>query len=77
MLNCFSPRWLNYQLRNVAKKNLSKGYDENAVSAKKGGGVARRTKKDYELQTGQKVVSKDNFLPKKRRVKKLKTNKKI
>ncbi len=59
---------------NVAKKDTAKGYDKNAVSAKKGGGVAKRAKKDYELQTGQKVVSKNNFLPKKRRVKKLKTN---
>ena len=56
---------------NVAKKDLSKGYGENAVSAKKGGGVAKRAKKDYELQTGQKVVSKDNFLPAQKRVKKL------
>ncbi len=59
---------------NVAKKDMAKGYDKNAISAKKGGGVAKRAKKDYELQTGQKVVSKDSFLPKKRRVKKLKTN---
>ncbi|MBU4347101.1 hypothetical protein KJ586_01320 [Patescibacteria group bacterium] len=57
---------------NVAKKNQAKGYDENAVSAKKGGGVAKRARKDYELQTGQKVVSKDNFLPGRKRVKKLK-----
>ena len=55
----------------VAKKDHAKGYDKNAVSAKKGGGVAKRAKKDYELQTGQKVVSKDNFLPEKKRVKKL------
>lgn len=57
---------------NVAKKDQAKGYDENATSAKKGGGVAKRARKDYELQTGQKVVSKDNFLPEKKRVKKLK-----
>lgn len=57
---------------NVAKKDQAKGYDKNAVSAKKGGGVAKRAKKDYELQTGQKVVSKDNFLPPKKQVKKLK-----
>ena len=42
------------------------------IEAKKGGGVAKRAKKDYELQTGQKVVNKDNFLPEKKRVKKIK-----
>jgi len=57
---------------NVAKKDKAEGYDKNAVSAKKGGGVAKRARKDYELQTGQKVVSKDNFLPERKCVKKLK-----
>ncbi|MBU4367370.1 Bro-N domain-containing protein [Patescibacteria group bacterium] len=57
---------------NVAKKDQAKGYDKNAISAKKGGGVAKRAKKDYELQTGQKVVSEGNFLPPIKRVKKLK-----
>ena len=57
---------------NVAKKDQAKGYDKNAVSAKKGGGIAKRAKKDYELQTGQKVVSKNNFLSEKRRIKKIK-----
>ena len=56
---------------NVAKKDQAKGSDKNAVSAKKGGGVAKRAKKDYELQTGQEVVSKDNFLPPKKQIKKL------
>jgi len=55
-----------------AKKNKAVGYDKNAVSAKKGGGVAKRARKDYELQTGQKVVSGDNFLVGKKKCKKLK-----
>ncbi len=57
---------------NIAKKDQAKDYTENSVSAKKGGGVAKRAKKDYELQTGQKVVSKNNFLPHEKQVKKLK-----
>jgi len=57
---------------NVAKKDKSKGYDENADSAHKGGGVAKRARKDYELQTGQKVVSGDNFLPRTRKIKRVK-----
>ena len=57
---------------NVAKKDKSKGYDENADSAHKGGGVAKRARKDYELQTGQKVVSGDNFLPGVKKIKRVK-----
>ena len=56
---------------NIARKDQSIGYKENVPPAEKGGGVAKRAKKDYELQTGQKVVSKNNFLPPKKRVKKL------
>jgi len=56
----------------IAKKDKAKEYDENAVSAKKGGGVARRARKDYELQTGQKVVSESNFLPDEKKSKRLK-----
>ncbi|TRZ78344.1 hypothetical protein D4R87_00940 [bacterium] len=56
----------------VAKKDRAKGYNENAVSAKKGGGVAKRAKKDFELQTGQKVISENNFLSEKKKVKKIK-----
>ena len=57
---------------NIAEKDQAKGYSKNAISSKKGGGVAKRARKDYELQTGQKVISKNNFLPPKKQVKKLK-----
>jgi hypothetical protein len=35
---------------------------QNALAGKKGGGIAKRAKKDYELETGKKVVSGENFL---------------
>lgn len=57
---------------NIAQKDQSKGYDENAISAQKGGGVAKRAKKDFELQTGEKIISDDNFLPPQKKIKKLK-----
>jgi len=65
--------WLSAELSttHIAKKDKSKGYDENAVSAKKGGGIAKRARKDYELQTGQKVISENNFLQEEKRNKKL------
>lgn len=56
---------------NIAKKDQTKGYIENITPAKKGGAVAKRARKDYELQTGQKVVSKKNFLPPAKKVKKI------
>tara|TARA_Y100000310_G_scaffold101620_2_gene99740 strand:- start:3513 stop:4400 length:888 start_codon:yes stop_codon:yes gene_type:complete len=59
---------------NIAKKDQSKGYNENAVSAQKGGGVSKRARNDYELQTGQKVVTGENFLPNTEQVKRIKNN---
>ncbi|MFC1613227.1 Bro-N domain-containing protein [Patescibacteria group bacterium] len=56
----------------IAKKDKAKKYNKNAVSAKKGGGVAKRARKDYELQTGQKVINENNFLLEKKKIKKLK-----
>jgi hypothetical protein len=48
--------------RHIATKDLAVGFDKNAISAKKGGGVAGRAKKDFEALTGEKVISKTNFL---------------
>lgn len=57
--------------REIAEKDKANGFKENAVSSRKGGAVAGRARKDFELQTGQKVISADNFLPPKK-VKKMK-----
>lgn len=46
----------------IAKKDESQGYGENAVSAKKGGGIAKSTRKQLEEATGEKVVSEENYL---------------
>ena len=46
----------------IAAKDLAIGFNKNAISAKKGGGVAGRAKKDFEKLTGERVVSKTNFL---------------
>lgn len=39
----------------------SKGFENLKTSAKVGGGVAGRTRKDIEKQTGKQVISKENF----------------
>ena len=41
-------------------------------SAKKGGKIAREAKKNLELQTGKKVVTDENFLPKAKKSKQIK-----
>ncbi len=46
----------------VAKKDKAKGFWKNAISAKKGGGVAKKARENFEKVTGKKVVSEDNFL---------------
>jgi len=56
--------------RNVAEKDLAVGFQKNAVAAKKGGGVSKRARKDFEKLTGKKVVTRGNFL-------KIKSNKRI
>jgi DNA-damage-inducible protein D len=48
--------------REIAKSHSAKGLEENKVAGKKGGGVAKRARKDYELKTGKKVVNAKNFL---------------
>ena len=49
--------------RQLAESVEATGMKENADAGKKGGGVARRARKDLEDRTGRKVVTGDNFLP--------------
>ena len=48
--------------REIAVGANASGLEENALAGKKGGGVAKRAKNDYELETGNKVINRDNFL---------------
>ena len=56
----------------IAKKDQSKGYNENAVSAKKGGGIAKGAREQLEKATGEKVVSNENYLADREDMKKIK-----
>ncbi|MDR1327829.1 MAG: Bro-N domain-containing protein [Heliobacteriaceae bacterium] len=49
--------------RQIAENENSTGMKENKRSAQKGGAVAKRARKDFEIETGQKVVTGENFLP--------------
>ncbi len=49
--------------RQIAERDRAEGFPENVDSGRKGGRVAKRARLDFELETGNKVVSSDNFLP--------------
>ena len=58
--------------RQIAESENATGLEENKISAKKGGKIARETREKLELQTGQKVVTDDNFLPASKKPKQIK-----
>jgi len=49
--------------RQIAENEGAAGMKENQKSAQKGGAVAKRARKDFEIETGKKVVTGENFLP--------------
>jgi len=58
--------------RNIAESTDAQGLEENKNASVKGGKIAKRAKDDFEQETGQKVVSGDNFLASQTDIKKLK-----
>ena len=55
----------------IVKKKNPKGFIQNKVVAKEGGTIAGDARKALELKTGEKVVSKENYLPEAKKTKKL------
>ncbi|MBT4538682.1 Bro-N domain-containing protein [Candidatus Woesearchaeota archaeon] len=55
----------------ITKENNSLGLEECKHSAKEGGEVAHETRKNVEKRLGKSIISKDNFLLKKKKVKKI------
>jgi len=49
--------------RQIAESDGATGMAENEEAAKKGGGIAKRARKELEANTGKKVVGGENFLP--------------
>ena len=58
--------------RQIAESEKATGMEENKISAKKGGKIAREAREKLELQTGQKVVTDSNFLPASKKPKQIK-----
>ncbi len=46
----------------IARNKDAKGFDENKDAAKEGGTVAGIAREELEIRSGEKVVSKDNYL---------------
>ena len=62
--------------RQIAESENATGMEENKKSAKRGGKIAKDAKEKLELETGKKVVSGNNFLPKKSQTKQIKNKEK-
>ena len=58
--------------RQIAESENATGMKENKISAKKGGKIAREAREKLELQTGQKVVTDNNFIPTSKKPKQIK-----
>ena len=46
----------------IAKKKDAEGFEENKLAAKEGGKIAGDARKKLENKTGEKIVSKSNFI---------------
>ncbi len=57
--------------RQVAESEQATGMQENKKAARRGGNVAKVAKEKYEEETGQKVVTDENYLPPQTKQKKL------
>jgi DNA-damage-inducible protein D len=49
--------------RQIAEKTDATGMDQNSVAAKRGGNIAKKARLELEQQTGQSVVTGQNYLP--------------
>jgi hypothetical protein len=49
--------------RHIAESVNATGMDENKDAGEKGGGIARKARRELEAKTGRKVVTGENFLP--------------
>ncbi len=58
--------------RQIAESVNATGLEENKTSAKRGGKIAKDAKGKLELETGKKVITSNNFLPKTNKTKQIK-----
>ncbi len=56
--------------RQIAETMQAQGMNENKVASKEGGSVAKKARLELENKTGKKVISSENYLPPKKKLKK-------
>ena len=56
----------------ITRHKNAQGFDENKDAAQRGGKIAGDARKKLEIETGRRVVSKENYLPEKAQRKQLK-----
>ena len=49
--------------RQIAESVAATGLVENKAAAKTGGSIAQKARRELEAKTGQKVVTRENYLP--------------
>jgi len=49
--------------RQIAESTEATGLPENKVAGKKGGGIAKKARRELEEKTGKRVISGENYLP--------------
>ena len=49
-------------MRIFARKRDARGFGENKVAARKGGGIAGEAREELEQETGERVVTAGNYL---------------
>ena len=59
----------------IVKNKNPKGFIQNKIAAKEGGTIAGNARKALEIKTGEKVISKENYLPEAKKNKQLKKRK--
>jgi len=60
----------------VTRAKNAKGFNENKVAARIGGTIAGNALKELEKESGEKVITSENYLPEKKKPKELKERKK-
>ncbi len=55
----------------IARNKNSRGFDENKIAAKEGGEIAGDARKKLEIKSGEKVVTKANYLEKPESIKRM------
>jgi len=57
--------------RQIAESVVATGMEENAEAGEKGGGIAKKARRELEQKTGKSVVTGENFLPQAGQVKQI------